>query len=35
MGAERDSMDRSFAQACDLRLSIPGSGALESLGGES
>ncbi len=31
MGAERDGMDRDFAQACDLRLSIPGSGAVESL----
>ncbi len=31
MGAERDGMDRGFAQACDLRLSIPGSGAVESL----
>jgi TrmH RNA methyltransferase len=24
-------MDRSLADACDLRLSIPGSGAVESL----
>ncbi|WP_295841291.1 TrmH family RNA methyltransferase [uncultured Xanthomonas sp.] len=31
MGAESDGMDRDFAQACDLRLSIPGSGAVESL----
>ncbi|WP_139115838.1 TrmH family RNA methyltransferase, partial [Xanthomonas translucens] len=31
MGAEREGMDREFAQACELRLSIPGSGAVESL----
>ncbi|QDI05717.1 rRNA methyltransferase [Xanthomonas cerealis pv. cerealis] len=31
MGAEREGMDRDFAQACELRLSIPGSGAVESL----
>ncbi|WP_345778076.1 TrmH family RNA methyltransferase [uncultured Xanthomonas sp.] len=31
LGAESDGMDRDFAQACDLRLSIPGSGAVESL----
>lgn len=31
MGAEGEGMDRAFAQACDLRLSIPGSGAVESL----
>lgn len=31
MGAEGEGMDREFAQACDLRLSIPGSGAVESL----
>ena len=31
MGAEREGMDRGFAQACELRLSIPGSGAVESL----
>lgn len=31
MGAEGEGMDRTFAQACDLRLSIPGSGAVESL----
>lgn len=31
MGAEGEGMDRVFADACDLRLSIPGSGAVESL----
>ncbi|MFZ5658031.1 MAG: TrmH family RNA methyltransferase [Pseudomonadota bacterium] len=31
MGAEGQGMDRAFAQACDLRLSIPGTGAVESL----
>jgi RNA methyltransferase, TrmH family len=31
MGAEGEGMDRDFAQACDLRLSIPGTGAVESL----
>jgi len=31
MGAESEGMDRDFAQSCDLRLSIPGSGAVESL----
>lgn len=31
MGAEGEGMDRGFAQACDLRVSIPGSGAVESL----
>ncbi|TDK27242.1 rRNA methyltransferase [Luteimonas aestuarii] len=31
MGAERDGMDDALASACDLRVSIPGSGAVESL----
>jgi TrmH RNA methyltransferase len=31
MGAESEGMDREFAQSCDLRLSIPGTGAVESL----
>ncbi|KAB7764739.1 TrmH family RNA methyltransferase [Xanthomonas maliensis] len=31
LGAEGEGMDRQFAQACDLRLSIPGSGRVESL----
>ncbi len=31
MGAEGEGMDRDFAQGCDLRLSIPGTGAVESL----
>jgi TrmH RNA methyltransferase len=31
MGGEGEGMDRGLAQACDLRLSIPGSGAVESL----
>ena len=31
MGAEQDGMDRGLASRCDLRLSIPGSGAVESL----
>ncbi len=31
MGAEGEGMDRGFAQGCDLRLSIPGTGAVESL----
>ena len=31
LGAEGEGMDRGFAAACDLRLSIPGSGAVESL----
>ncbi|WP_242111578.1 TrmH family RNA methyltransferase [Luteimonas aquatica] len=31
LGAEGEGMDAALAQACDLRLSIPGSGAVESL----
>ncbi len=31
MGAEQGGMDRDFAQRCDLQVSIPGSGAVESL----
>ena len=31
MGAEGGGMDRSLADDCDLRVSIPGSGAVESL----
>lgn len=31
LGAEGDGMDRGLASHCDLRLSIPGSGAVESL----
>lgn len=31
MGAEGEGMDRDLAQACDRRLSIPGTGAVESL----
>jgi TrmH RNA methyltransferase len=31
LGAEGEGMDASLAEACDLRLSIPGSGAVESL----
>lgn len=31
IGAEGEGMDRSLADACDLRLSIPGTGAVESL----
>ena len=31
MGAEGEGMSPALAQACDLRLSIPGSGAVESL----
>lgn len=31
LGAEGEGMDRGLASACDLRLSIPGSGAVESL----
>lgn len=31
MGAEAEGMDRELAQSCDMRLSIPGSGAVESL----
>lgn len=31
MGAEGEGMDDAFARACDLRLSIPGTGAVESL----
>ena len=31
MGAEGEGMDARLAEACDLRLSIPGSGAVESL----
>ena len=31
MGAEGEGMDPKLAAACDLRLSIPGSGAVESL----
>jgi len=31
MGAEGEGMDRALAQDCDLQVSIPGSGAVESL----
>ncbi|GAB3381488.1 tRNA/rRNA methyltransferase [Lysobacter fragariae] len=31
IGAEGEGMDRELAAACDLRVSIPGSGAVESL----
>lgn len=31
LGAEGEGMDRELAAACDLRLSIPGTGAVESL----
>ena len=31
IGAEGEGMDPALAAACDLRLSIPGSGAVESL----
>lgn len=31
MGAEGEGMDRGLAQDCDLQVSIPGSGAVESL----
>src|SRR5690606_16721928 len=31
LGAEAEGMDRTLVEACDLRLSIPGSGAVESL----
>lgn len=31
LGAEGEGMDADLAQACDLRLSIPGTGAVESL----
>lgn len=31
LGAEGEGMDRDLAERCDLRLSIPGSGAVESL----
>jgi TrmH RNA methyltransferase len=31
LGAEGEGMDESLAAACDLRLSIPGTGAVESL----
>jgi RNA methyltransferase, TrmH family len=31
MGAEGEGMDRRLAEACDMRLSIPGSGKVESL----
>ncbi|SFK39987.1 RNA methyltransferase, TrmH family [Lysobacter sp. cf310] len=31
IGAEGEGMDRELAASCDLRLSIPGSGAVESL----
>lgn len=31
LGAEGEGMDRGLAAACDLRVSIPGSGAVESL----
>ncbi len=31
LGAEGEGMDRELAQACDLRLSIPGTGLVESL----
>jgi RNA methyltransferase, TrmH family len=31
MGAEGEGMDSELAAACDLQLSIPGTGAVESL----
>jgi RNA methyltransferase, TrmH family len=31
LGAEGEGMDRDLAAQCDLRVSIPGSGAVESL----
>ncbi|MGH8038608.1 MAG: TrmH family RNA methyltransferase [Stenotrophomonas sp.] len=31
MGAEGEGMDRALAQTCDLQVSIPGTGAVESL----
>ena len=31
LGAEGEGMDRSLADACDTRLSVPGTGAVESL----
>ena len=31
LGAEGEGMSQALAAACDLRLSIPGSGAVESL----
>ena len=31
MGAEGEGMDRELARACDLQLSTPGTGAVESL----
>ena len=31
LGAEGEGMDRDLAAACDMQLSIPGSGAVESL----
>ena len=31
IGGEGEGMDQALAMACDLRLSIPGSGAVESL----
>src|SRR3546814_16392898 len=31
LGAEGEGMDAALADACDLRLSIPGTGAVESL----
>lgn len=31
MGAEGEGMDRTLAQTCDMQVSIPGSGAVESL----
>ncbi|HAU79760.1 MAG TPA: rRNA methyltransferase, partial [Stenotrophomonas sp.] len=31
MGAEGEGMDRDLADDCDLQVSIPGSGAVESL----
>ena len=31
MGAEGEGMDRALAQTCDMQVSIPGSGAVESL----
>jgi len=31
MGAEGEGMDRELAQDCDAQVSIPGTGAVESL----
>ncbi|MGH8026563.1 MAG: TrmH family RNA methyltransferase, partial [Pseudoxanthomonas sp.] len=31
MGAEGEGMDDALAKACDLQLSVPGTGAVESL----